>query len=127
MTTKTTIIIADDDPLVRTTYKVCFERAGFESLTADDGRQALHLLERHRNCVLLLDVFMPGMDGIETLLDARRLYPEVSVIVFSGGTSGQYDFLDAARKLGASAVVHKPASPQQLVAVIESLAKVPSP
>ncbi len=122
MRARTAVIIADDDPLVRNTYKFCFERAGFESFTADDGRQALNLLERHRNCVLLLDVFMPGMDGIETLLDVRRLHPEVPVIVFSGGTSGQYDFLGAAQKLGASAVVRKPASPQQLIAIIERVA-----
>lgn len=124
---KMAVIIADDDPLVRTTYKFCFERAGFESFTADDGRQALHLLDRHNNCILLLDVFMPGMDGIETLLEVRRLHPRVPVIVFSGGTIGQYDFLGAAQKLGASAVVRKPASPQQLVAIIERVGQSSSP
>lgn len=124
VTAKTVVIIADDDPLVRITYKYCFEEADYQCLTADDGHQALCLLEQHRNCVLVLDVFMPGMDGIETLLDVRKRHPHVPVIVVSGGAGGDYDFLGAAQKLGACAVVRKPASPRLLVDIIESVAQV---
>ena len=116
-----TVMIADDDKLVRLTFKHVFEEAGYTALVADNGRDAIAQLSRTDVGTIFLDVFMPDQDGIETLLEIKRAHPETRVIVMSGGgVRGRYDFLAAATKFGADGVVRKPISPQQLIAMFEA-------
>lgn len=120
-----TILIADDDMLVKMTYKHCLEEAGYQVLLANDGQQAIRLLEANNVRAMLLDVFMPEKDGIETLLDVKRRFPNLPIIVMSGGgLHGRLDFLDAARKFGANATVPKPSGPAAIIQVIEKVASV---
>ena len=116
-----TILLVDDDSLVRGTFDFAFKTAGYDVLLADDGRKGLELLEGQLIGTVILDVFMPGQDGIETLIAVKRKFPGVKVIVMSGGGArGHYDFLEAAIKLGADGIVRKPISPQQLIAMLEN-------
>jgi CheY-like chemotaxis protein len=115
-----TVLITDDDPLVRATYKHSFEEAGYLVLEADDGRKVLTHLTDEVIDILLLDVFMPDQDGIATLLEIRRRFPKLKIIVMSGGgMSGGMDFLNVAMKLGADGAVRKPISPRLLLDMIE--------
>ena len=116
-----TILFVDDDALIRGTYDFALKAAGYVVLLADDGRKGLDLLEQHVVDIAILDVFMPGQDGIETLIAIKRKFPGIKVFVMSGGgVRGQYDFLGAAMKLGADGIVRKPISPQQLIAMLEN-------
>jgi two-component system chemotaxis response regulator CheY len=115
-----TVLITDDDPLVRATYRHPFEEAGYRVLEADDGRKVMKHLTHDVIDILLLDVFMPDQDGLETLLEVKRKFPTTKVIVMSGGgMSGRYEFLEAARKFGATGAVRKPISPRLLLDMIQ--------
>jgi DNA-binding response OmpR family regulator len=117
--TKTTIVIADDDVLVRNAYKALLERQGHEVLVAGDGNRALALLETHAVDIVLLDILMPDKEGIETLLEIKRSFPETVVYVMTGGTTKNGpDFLHIATKFGADGVLKKPFQPQALLKLI---------
>ena len=93
------ILIVDDDNAVRTTIKLLLERAGHSVVAASDGRSGLALFETDEFDLLFLDIFMPGMDGIETMRLVHQQRPLVPIIVISGNPilsdSGQMpDFLD---------------------------------
>jgi len=81
-----TILIVDDEEMIRATCKQMLERQGFSVLTAADGREALDVYRQRAEeiKVVLLDLAMPRMDGEETLHKIQNLHPEVKVILFSG-------------------------------------------
>jgi CheY-like chemotaxis protein len=116
-----TILIVDDDELVQSSLKAQCQRRALDVLIANDGNEAIRLLERHACDVALLDVLMPDKEGIETLIEIKQRFPKLRVIVMSGGgTRGKYDFLAVARKFGADAVLKKPIRPEELFKAIEA-------
>jgi CheY-like chemotaxis protein len=122
------ILIVDDDSAVRTTIQLLLERAGHTVVAASDGRKGLALFEAEEFDLLFLDIFMPGMDGIETmrLVHARR--PLVPIIVISGNPilseGGQApDFLTMATKLGAVSSLQKPFKPAALLEAVANCLK----
>jgi CheY-like chemotaxis protein len=118
---KATILIADDDLLTRTAYKALLERHGHHVLVAEDGSRALALLENHNIDVVLLDILMPNKEGIETLLEIKRRFMDITVFVMSGGTTRKGpDFLSIATKFGADGVLRKPFLPQALLDLINA-------
>ena len=119
----TKILIADDDAAVQTTVRVLLERAGHHVVTASDGRRALDQLERGDFDLLFLDIFMPGMDGFETMRLVRQKYPSVQIIVISGHSipseaKPSPDFLTMATKLGAVRSLQKPFRPDALLQTV---------
>ena len=80
----TTVLIADDDSAGRKVYRRVLEYEGCDVLDVASGEQALEILERQRVDVLLTDVVMPGMDGLELLERARNLDPELRAIIMTG-------------------------------------------
>jgi CheY-like chemotaxis protein len=126
------ILIVDDDPAVQITIRLLLERAGHHVTVADDGRRGLALFEAGRFDLLFLDIFMPGMDGLETMRHIRVLAPAIPVIVISGRsiTPDAYaepDFLKMATKLGAVASLQKPFRPDALLAAVEGCLKAGEP
>jgi two-component system, OmpR family, response regulator CpxR len=114
------IVVADDDPLVQHSCKHLLEAAGYKVALATTGLEAIRALERSNVSAVLVDVFMPEMDGIETLLSIKKQSPTTSVIVMTGGGArGRMDFLEAATRLGADEVVQKPFTAEQLVAAVK--------
>lgn len=121
------ILVVDDDPLLATSFQRYLADKGHKVFVAKDGRVAIQILAREVVEVVLLDIFMPDQDGIETLREIKRTFPEVRVAVMSGGgVRGRYDFLQAAQKFGADSVAQKPITPSQLLAIVEGGA-LPSP
>jgi CheY-like chemotaxis protein len=114
------VLIVDDDPLVAATLKRVLVDRGHSASLAPDGRAALHLLTQERFDFVLLDIFMPNQDGIETLRMVKRAFPEMPVgMISGGGIRGRFEFLDIALKLGADGVAQKPVTPEQLCAMVE--------
>ena len=118
------VLVIDDDPAVRTTIKLILEREGHAVAVAPDGRAGLAALDAGGISLLICDIFMPGMDGLETLREVRKHRPELPVIVISGSTSifdaleHPPDFLEMAVKLGAVRGMRKPFKPNDLVAAV---------
>ena len=126
------ILIVDDDPAVQLTIRLLLERAGHHVTVAGDGRMGLTLFERSPFDLLFLDIFMPGMDGLETMRHVRALQPTIPIIVISGrsiapDTHAEPDFLKMATKLGAVASLQKPFRADVLLAAVESCLKVEEP
>ncbi len=118
-----TLLIADDDHLVRMTYRHFFEEAGHTTGLANDGSETIAYLEKHDVDTVFLDVFMPDKDGLETLIEIKKRFPAVRVIVMSGGGMNQrYDILNVALKFGADGVVRKPTGPRELLDMLEPAA-----
>jgi CheY-like chemotaxis protein len=117
------ILIVDDDPAVRATIRLLLERAGHSVVVAGDGRKGLAMFETGDVDLLLLDIFMPGMDGIETMRSVHQRRPQLPIVVISGNPilseSGKApDFLTMAVKLGAVSSLQKPFKPAALLDVV---------
>jgi DNA-binding NtrC family response regulator len=105
-------LIADDDKNIRHVLKETLAAIPLDVDTAEDGDVALKLLDNHSYCVLLLDLRMPGMDGIEVLRRVRDIHPELPVILLTA--HGTIDVAVEAMKLGAIDFLQKPFDPDQL-------------
>jgi len=127
------ILIVDDDIAVQATIRLLLERAGHSVVVAGDGRRALAIFEAGEFDLLFLDIFMPGMDGLETMRLVHQQRPLIPIIVISGNPltidSGP-DFLTMATKLGAVRSLQKPFKPAALLAAVAGsleAAQRPSP
>jgi CheY-like chemotaxis protein len=115
------ILVVDDDVAVQATVRLLLERAGHSVVVASDGRQGIATFEAGEFDLLFLDIFMPGMDGIETMRLVHQRQPLVPIIVISGNpiASGSGpDFLMMATKLGAVRSLQKPFKPSALLAAV---------
>jgi CheY-like chemotaxis protein len=113
----------DDDAAVQLTIRLVLERAGHDVVTADDGRKSVALCQTGDFDLVFLDIFMPGMDGFETMRMVREHRPQMPIIVISGrpiswdADSGP-DFLTMATKLGAVSSLQKPFRPADLLTAV---------
>lgn len=115
------ILVVDDDTAVQATIRILLERAGHSVVVAGDGRKGLAIFETREFDLLFLDIFMPGMDGLETMRLVHQQQPRIPIIVISGNpvTSGSGpDFLTMATKLGAVRSLQKPFKPAALLAAV---------
>lgn len=118
------ILVADDDRLVQQTCKHCLEAAGYTVAVVSSGAEALTAVASGKISTVLLDVFMPEMDGLETLLSIKKECPATSVVMMSGGGMRQrMDFLESMCRFGADAVVRKPFASDHLVSVVKRFNK----
>jgi DNA-binding NtrC family response regulator len=103
------ILVVDDDPDVRAALHVMLQGTGYEIVEAVDGRDAMKRFNERAPSVVVTDVFMPEMDGLELLLKLRDIVPRVPVIVISGGGRHRDTTVArTARALGAIEVLTKP-------------------
>lgn len=115
-----TVLIADDDKLILSSFRFSLTKRGYTVLLAEDGGAALDHLERTPVDIAFLDVLMPEKEGLETLLEIRKRFHDLPVYVMSGGyTRGKQDFLEIALKFGATGVIRKPFTLSQLYAIVE--------
>ena len=117
------ILVVDDDPAVQITIRLLLERAGHAVVVASDGQKGVAAFENGDFDLLFLDIFMPGMDGIETMRHIHRQRPEVPIIVISGrplvqDAAKEPDFLAMAIKLGAVSSLPKPFKPAALLELV---------
>lgn len=112
------ILIVDDEQSIRDSLTGILQDEGFITLTAANGEEALQLLREERPDLVLLDIWMPGMDGLETLTRMREFATEQLVIMMSG--HGTIETAVKATKLGAHDFVEKPLSLEKILIIIQN-------
>ena len=111
------ILIVDDDETVRWSYLRSLESISCNVASARDGEEALQTMERNPFDVVLLDLRMPGQDGLSVLRTIKQKWPESEVVIITG-----YPTVDSAKeavRLGAYDYVAKPVGPQDVVNVTD--------
>src|SRR6266852_4237163 len=91
MTMPIRIVLADDHELVRTGFRTLLQSLGFEVVAeASNGLDALRLIETHQPDVVLMDISMPGLNGLDATLRATKAFPHVRIVILSMHKSEQY-------------------------------------
>ena len=127
------ILVVDDDPVMQMTVRLLLERAGHSVIVADDGCKGLAEFKTGHFDLVFLDIFMPTMDGLETMKLVRELRPATPIIAMSGrpvmpDSGSEPDFLAMATRLGAARSLPKPFRPAALLATLaECLAEAREP
>jgi len=113
------VLVVDDEPQVRQIVASYLESEGFDVRTAADGNEALAELARKRADLVVLDLMLPGVDGLTVLRRLRESGDDVPVIVLSA--RGQESERVAGLELGADDYVSKPASPREVLARVRAV------
>ncbi|HWA26925.1 MAG TPA: response regulator [Lacunisphaera sp.] len=121
------ILVIDDDSSIRIMLRQALEKGGHEVTVAEDGQKGLAAQKQAPAELVITDLIMPGMEGIETIMELRKRSPNLKIIAMSGGGVGKgADYLTMARKFGAARTINKPFSLGTLLqAVNEVLAESP--
>jgi CheY-like chemotaxis protein len=120
------ILLIDDDDTLRLTLRRSLERAGYETHEADNGRTALNCLREAPVDLILTDILMPEMEGIELILSLRRSLPTLPIIAMSGGGRATPEgYLKLSQDSGATSILTKPFEIEQLLATVSALIGAP--
>jgi CheY-like chemotaxis protein len=116
------ILIIDDEDQSRNMLSQALTRAGYEVSTACDGSEGIELFRSVMADLIITDILMPGKEGLETIMELRRDFPEVKIIAMSGGgRTGNLNFLDIAERLGAQRTLHKPYHLQEVFQLVQEV------
>ena len=120
----TRILVIDDDEAVRTTIQLMLQRGAFDVAVAENGRAGVAGLTREPFDLVIVDIFMPEMEGLETIMTFHRLAPSVPIIAISGsvpqqGTDVAPDFLEMAKHFGAVHRLRKPFRSEDLLQAVQ--------
>ncbi len=117
------ILVVDDNQDILCFMQVALEKAGYEVQTAAEGGEGLALLSKRPAELLITDIFMPGLDGIETMRDCKARFPQTRIIAMSagGGSGRKLDYLPTAELIGADATLRKPFDVDQLLDTVRKV------
>lgn len=117
------ILVVDDEDSIRSLLTEVLSGAGYETFTAADGKEALSALEQHRIDLIMTDIIMPDMEGIEFINKVKRQKKlPVKIIAMSGSGNTRADtYLNLALKMGADAILGKPFSLNEVLETVKAL------
>jgi DNA-binding response OmpR family regulator len=114
------IVLAEDNSVLSLLLKFRLEKEGYKLLIAIDGKQAIELIEEHNPELILTDIMMPFVSGLEVISHVRnKLNSQTPIVVFS--SAGQEEIVLKAFDLGATDFMSKPFSPHELVIRVKRL------
>jgi DNA-binding response OmpR family regulator len=119
------VLVIDDDKSVSVAIETLLRHRDCEAILADSSQVGVATFEASDFDVVMVDIFMPGMDGLKTIKGFRERAPTVPIVAMSGfrfrsSMTPAPDFLGMAAKLGATYCLRKPFGPQQLMAAINA-------
>lgn len=117
-----TILIIDDEKDIRTSLAGILEDEGYQVLSAESGAEGIESARQELPDLILLDIWMPGMDGLEALEKLKREFPQVTVIMISG--HGTIETAVRATKLGAFDFIEKPLSLEKVLISVANALKL---
>jgi CheY-like chemotaxis protein len=116
------IVVVDDDPTIQMIAAELLRQGDHAVVAAADGEEALRILAAMNVDLVVMDMLMPNKDGIETIIEARRLYPDLRILaISSGGRVGVGDLLRMARLFGADETYVKPLRLDTFAATIDRM------
>ncbi len=117
------IVVVDDNQDVCAFVSSALKGAGYEVETAADGGAALALMGSREAHLLITDLFMPGLEGFETIARCRAEFPQTAIMVMSAGTvpGMKHDLLSTATLLGVAATLRKPFPADKLLDTVQQL------
>jgi CheY-like chemotaxis protein len=116
------ILVFDDEPSILLMIKKMLEKGGHEVDIALNGKEGMTLFEKNKPDLLITDIIMPEKEGLETIFELRRKYPDLKIIAISGGGRiGPDGYLPGAKLLGANAVFTKPLVPKEFLQAVSEL------
>lgn len=116
------ILIADDDPISREVLAAILEGGGHVVTAAENGEEAARLYRENPPDLIVLDIFMPEQDGLETLRELRYEYPDMRAMAISGGSAySSYESLQWAANYGAQKTLTKPFEAQAILLAVDEL------
>jgi CheY-like chemotaxis protein len=118
------ILVIDDDAAVRSATRIALEVNGFDVVAVGDGKSGIDAVAEQQFDVVIVDLFMPGMDGLATTTAIRKINPRMPIITASGfmfgGTCPEMpNFQAMAEEAGATAALYKPFRPKELLQAVQ--------
>jgi two-component system, chemotaxis family, chemotaxis protein CheY len=114
------VLVIDDDPAICLVIQRVLQRRGFEVSTAGDGQSGLRRFAELSPDLVIVDILMPGKEGIATILEMREAQPDARILAMTGGGSfAASEVLRIAELVGADNSLKKPFAPTELVATVE--------
>jgi DNA-binding NtrC family response regulator len=115
------VYVVDDEPVIASTLAAILNSSGFRAIAFTRPRQALQAAEAEGATLLISDVCMPGMSGIDLAIRLKSICPDCKVLLFSG-QAATVDFLEVAGRQGHNfTLLSKPVHPKDLLAAIQRL------
>lgn len=119
---RATILVIDDDDAMRRFIRAVLEREGHDVVEAVDGAEGIKKRRAQSVNLIIVDIFMPEKDGLETIIELRAESPSCPILAMSGGGSmGEMSFLDYSRQFGAKELLRKPFKPGELIGAVTRL------
>lgn len=116
------ILVIDDNSALREAVCELLQQAGYETVSLTTGRRAAQIHRAEPVQLIITDIFMPDMDGLEIISEFRRSFPDVRIIAMSGGGSlGMTELLSVAKRMGAHRTLMKPFDIRELLSVVHEL------
>ena len=120
------ILIIDDESSIRKLIHIMLEQNGYKVDEAADGAAGIKKIKIDPPDLIITDLIMPGKEGIETIMELRRDYPDLKIIAMSGGgVIGPQEYLKIAKSVGAYRTFKKPFKMGELLEAVEALLKQP--
>jgi CheY-like chemotaxis protein len=123
------ILVVDDEAETRNAVSALLTTQGYAAVAATDGRTALVEIARLKPDLVLVDLFMPELDGIELITLLREITPEIPTVAMANRVKPfTVDYIEIATKLGAFAGLYKPLDDDRLLEIVDSaLLRVAAP
>lgn len=115
------VMIVDDDPNTRETLKDILENKGFVVTLARDGMEAIKIAKERPEDVVIIDMNLPVLNGLETYLELKKINPKITAILISGCREEMKDLIAAALRQDAYACLYKPFDPHKILQLIEEI------
>ena len=112
------LLIIDDDLEIHKSMRAALESVGHRVRAAANGDLGIRMYCERPAALIFCDIFMPEKEGLSTIRELKRRFPDARIVAISGGSSAWVDWLDLARTFGAMRVLYKPFGIKELYDVV---------